>query len=469
MAAAAMLHENQIDGHPGPQCRLNRRLLTGTQRSNGWVACHALLAFLGAVSVRAVDCTPDGIALFSQSEVDSFQADHGPCDTLRVLWVEGRDSITNLDGLVDLVSIDQLRIRYNWALEDLSGLSGLATVGALDISQNALPAAELSGLVVAGEVSVHSNTQTGRISFPALREVTRDLQIRGSSVPTRVSLPSLTLVRGGVEIAGGVTIFEVDLSSLHTVGGMRFEDTALTRLSLPSLISVRPYFIVRFSPYLEELEMANLEAGFLVARSNRALSRCCSLAGPIQRGLQVTLELNAEGCSSVAEVEETCSSLELQVTTNGVDADDPGAGDAPQVEPGDSVSWAYEVTNTGSFDLSQIRVSDNQDVEVECPKRDLGAGETMTCFASALARDLRNTDTRTVDGVCGGQADQPLYENRGTVRGRRSGVVVAAASDLSHYCNALARVPALPRTALLALALWLCAVGLRMVRRHSRG
>jgi hypothetical protein len=47
--------------------------------------------------VWAQDCTSENITLASQGEVDNFQADHGPCDT-----VTGILTITNGNDIVDL-------------------------------------------------------------------------------------------------------------------------------------------------------------------------------------------------------------------------------------------------------------------------------------------------------------------------------------------------------------------------------
>ncbi|NEP74539.1 hypothetical protein, partial [Okeania sp. SIO2G5] len=54
-------------------------------------------------------------------------------------------------------------------------------------------------------------------------------------------------------------------------------------------------------------------------------------------------------------------SIEIEKSTNGVDADAPE--DAPEIAPGDTVTWTYKVTNTGnvSFAENEIQVTDDQE------------------------------------------------------------------------------------------------------------
>jgi uncharacterized cupredoxin-like copper-binding protein len=51
--------------------------------------------------------------------------------------------------------------------------------------------------------------------------------------------------------------------------------------------------------------------------------------------------------------------IDIEKATNGVDADDANTGDAPQVAPGELVTWTYKVTNTGNVDLDNVMVTDD--------------------------------------------------------------------------------------------------------------
>ncbi len=96
--------------------------------------------------------------------------------------------------------------------------------------------------------------------------------------------------------------------------------------------------------------------------------------------------------------------------TNGEDANDPTG---PFIPVGGAVDWTYAVTNIGNVDLVNVTVTDDQDVEVNCPKTALAVGESMTCTASGVA-------------VAG------QYANTGTVTGAYDGSTVTD-SDPSHY------------------------------------
>jgi hypothetical protein len=127
--------------------------------------------------------------------------------------------------------------------------------------------------------------------------------------------------------------------------------------------------------------------------------------------------------------------IDIEKATNGVDADDPNAGDAPQINPGDLVSWTYVVTNTGNYALINISVVDDQGVPVSCPSDTLDVGESMICTASGLADDLMNTGFTTVPGLCGSVPNWPLYENMGTASGTTVAGGFVQDVDPSHYCN----------------------------------
>ncbi len=94
------------------------------------------------------------------------------------------------------------------------------------------------------------------------------------------------------------------------------------------------------------------------------------------------------------------SALEIEVATNGLDADDPVG---PRVPAGSQVDWSYRVQNTGTVRLFQISVKDDHGVVVDCPRVSLGPGEPMTCVASgtAVPGQYRNVATVTATAACG--------------------------------------------------------------------
>ena len=97
-------------------------------------------------------------------------------------------------------------------------------------------------------------------------------------------------------------------------------------------------------------------------------------------------------------------SIDIQKSTNGVDADVPTG---PLIPVGSPVQWTYRVTNSGDTNLTEVSVSDDQGVAVSCPKATLEAGESMTCSASGSAQkgQYRNLGTVTAQSSCRSVSD----------------------------------------------------------------
>ena len=103
--------------------------------------------------------------------------------------------------------------------------------------------------------------------------------------------------------------------------------------------------------------------------------------------------------------------LKIVKLTNGQDANTaPG----PEIAVGSTVTWAYQVTNTGNVTLSNLKVTDDKGVTVSCPKTTLAVGESMTCTGS-------------------GKAQACQYTNLGTVTGKTPGGQTVTDSDPSNY------------------------------------
>lgn len=86
--------------------------------------------------------------------------------------------------------------------------------------------------------------------------------------------------------------------------------------------------------------------------------------------------------------------ITIQKYTNGEDADVPTG---PVVPVGSEVIWTYEVTNTGQLDLYLVVVTDDQGVNVSCPKTSLLAGESMTCTGTGVAEAGQYANIGCVD------------------------------------------------------------------------
>jgi len=97
--------------------------------------------------------------------------------------------------------------------------------------------------------------------------------------------------------------------------------------------------------------------------------------------------------------------VDIEKSTNGQDADSaPG----PSIAVGSPVTWTYVVTNTGTANLSNVLVKDNDPlVVVTCPKTTLSVSESMTCTASGVAKagQYRNVGTVTATSNLGSFTD----------------------------------------------------------------
>jgi hypothetical protein len=88
--------------------------------------------------------------------------------------------------------------------------------------------------------------------------------------------------------------------------------------------------------------------------------------------------------------------IDIEKATNGSDADEsPG----PSIDEGDQVEWTYVVTNIGEVELSDITVTDDQGVEVDCPQSTLAPGSSMICSGSGTAVEGQYTNVGTATGV----------------------------------------------------------------------
>ncbi|NNF67036.1 MAG: hypothetical protein HKM98_05965, partial [Gammaproteobacteria bacterium] len=146
----------------------------------------------------------------------------------------------------------------------------------------------------------------------------------------------------------------------------------------------------------------------------------------------------------------------IEKLTNGVNADDANAGDAPQILPGDPVVWTYIVTNTGNVALSGVMVTDDRGVAVDCGGQTTLApagqpGDSFTCTASGTAEDL-STAAGTVPGTCGTRPNTPLYENIGSVSGMTPLGAAVGDTDPSHYCNPEVCALSVSKTCLIPMA-----------------
>ena len=282
--------------------------------------------------VWAQDCTPESITIASQVEVDGFQADHGPCNTVTgVLYILGSD-IVDLSPLSDLTNVGRyLHIDFNPVLTNLDGLSALTSVGGLDIESNdALT--NLNGLSaltsVDGYLSIQNNAALIDLDgLSALTSVGGQLAINSNDALTNLNgLSALTSVFR-LEIYNNAALTNLDgLSALASLGGWIYVyvNDALTNLDgLSALTSVGGGLEISYNAVLTNLDglsaLISVGQGVRI-ENNPSLAACTGLTelldymddgapgpGPGVAGIpdvadDVDMTGNLPGCNSVTEI-----------------------------------------------------------------------------------------------------------------------------------------------------------------------
>ena len=106
-----------------------------------------------------------------------------------------------------------------------------------------------------------------------------------------------------------------------------------------------------------------------------------------------------------AQCRASGAAVQIEKSTNGQDADSaPG----PKIPVGSAVTWTYVVTNIGTEPLSNVVVSDDRGVAVNCAgQTTLAVGQSMTCTGSgvATAGQYRNVGTATATAASGQVTD----------------------------------------------------------------
>jgi hypothetical protein len=207
------------------------------------------------------DCTSNIIYLLTQSDVDNFQADYGPCTRVNnelyiedytdsvyditdlaplsgleevggTLTIQGNPGLTSLTGLHNLVSVGvSLTIWGNNGLANLEGLSGLISVSSvLEIGGN-LGMQDFSGLSSLQSVGILSITDNPFLEnltgFPASLTAVRSLRIQDHF--ELVSLDGLPAITNLEEIQLEYNDVLNDLSALanSTIATANPEDTSI--------------------------------------------------------------------------------------------------------------------------------------------------------------------------------------------------------------------------------------------------
>ncbi len=385
------------------------------------------------------DCVPEDITLSSQAEVDSFQADHGPCDRVPGQLVVSGADITNLDGLSNLADVSRLQLIDNPQLDDLIGLSSVSEVSVIDLFNNAsLTSVDgLGGDTTPGSITLWNNPLLGNLdAFSGVTELAGSLNVRGSNVLQDLdAFLNLTRVPGVVNIidnaqlqsiSGLANVTDFDgtwyirdnpqLASLAGISGQPdltglviWNNDALTHIDeltgLQSIGNQYAELVIRDNANLAHLDglagLVSVNAG-LDLRDNPALGDCSALqtllddiddasAGPGPGGAgipdlngDVNIANNLAGCNSLAEI------------LTGADTEPPVVTAPPDIVGVEAVDLLTSV------DLGTATVTDNSGETLTATPDNAGPfpiGDTTVTWSATDSAGNTGTDTQLVNIV----------------------------------------------------------------------
>ena len=104
--------------------------------------------------------------------------------------------------------------------------------------------------------------------------------------------------------------------------------------------------------------------------------------------------------------------IDVEKSTNGYDADFDN--EAVEVKVGDEITWEYNVSNTSLVEISDIKLVDDKEGEISCPKNILKPNESMICTKKGVAK-------------------KGLYRNLAKVTGKDTEGKTVDDEDPSHY------------------------------------
>ncbi len=286
-----------------------------------------LIAFLSSATTALAQCPTGNVAFGSQSQIDGFAAAYPNCtELLGEVTIQG-SSITNLQGLAQLelftgglgisncpslsslnglenvTTVDYLQVVNCDALTDLSGLDGLTTItGFVQIRLNAL-LANFHGLEAVQSIDefVQIENNDALLNFTGLNSLTSIYSfvkvVDNPQLQSLDGLDALTSIAGYLSIGPNASLVDIEgLGSLNSISSFLQLSGNSSLTSLHGLEALDPtsfsLLTVINCPLLTECAIESI---------------CTYLDGTGQRAISG----NATGCASVAEVQTACMAIGL--------------------------------------------------------------------------------------------------------------------------------------------------------------
>jgi len=367
--------------------------------------CNSVTEILVDASLTEMpNCTPWSIYLGTQTEIDNFQASHGPCDRVGMLEITGED-IVNLDGLSALTKVGALDIEYNPLLTLVNGLQALTSVDAFLVIRGNERLSTLDGLSgitsVGDNIFIWSNLSLINVDgLSGLTSVGGILLISGNAILNNLDGLSKVTSVGGLTINANSRLRDLDgLSRITNVGGdlQIWGSSEFTNLDgLSNIVSV---------------------GGDLYIWVNSSLAQCSTLSklldqwddaepgpGPgvggfLDIGGKATVENNLSGCNSVEEILAT--------------------GKPSQINSGLNDAWYYPETSGQGFFITVFPDLDYVSLawftyDTELPPEDATAnlGDPGHRWLTAGGPISGNQVTMNIEMTSGGVFDTPTEIQR---------------------------------------------------------
>jgi len=250
--------------------------------------------------------------------------------------IESNASLKELDGLSEVSSISgHISVKYNDKLTSISGLSSINNgVVAIRIVENPL-LASLDGLQnissTGGGILIENNSTLSDLAgLDGIANIGWHLYIRqNSNLQSLHGLENLASIGKDLQINDNPKLINMTgLGNVETVG-QHFEISSNSILNsleaLINLVSINGSLIINLNPNLLSLQGINnidyTTITFLTLRSDNQLATCDvqSICNYLDHGGQASIIGNAIGCSSIAEIQESCLPPECAVVTSPAD------------------------------------------------------------------------------------------------------------------------------------------------------
>lgn len=252
-------------------------------------------------------CLPNGITFTTQTSIDNFTVNYGNCTHIGgTVSIDGDDyTITNLNGLSAIISIDGSLLIKETDLVNLSGLNNLTTV--------------TNGL----HIGDHNNKLISLAGLDSLTNIGGDLRIEyNSNLENLEGLQNLNAVGQSLIIKSNDSLKNLHgLSGLNSVGvylEVTFNDVLEVLDGLNQLTSVGSGITIQFNSSLKTFDaMANLTTigDDLRFSSNKQLQRIDGLESLTELTGELTVFSN-DSLASIAGFENLAYIEDLNISNN---------------------------------------------------------------------------------------------------------------------------------------------------------